>query len=61
MPNQDRPTTTFELPPCDLGEFVARRRNLPIEIVNQQLGDWLVAYESPCAGRGRPLLELYAP
>lgn len=60
MPNQDRPTTTFELPPCDLGEFVARRRNLPIEIVTQQLGEWLVAYESPAAGSGRPRLERHA-
>jgi len=56
MSNQDRPTTTFELPPCDLGEFVARRRNLPIETVREQLGEWLIAYESPFAGRNGPEL-----
>jgi hypothetical protein len=52
MHNPERLPSPFDLP-CDLGEFLSRRRNVPIEDVTEQLGEWLVAYEAEASSRPR--------
>lgn len=52
MPNEEATPAVTDIP-CDLGEFLSARRNLPVETVNEELGDWLVAYEALSAARGR--------
>lgn len=50
MLNKDRTPPTFDLP-CDLDEFLSRRRNMPLDLVTEQLGDWLVSYEAQVRSR----------